>query len=367
MTFAPSVLDVERAAELKPHLQRLLETDYPLYFRALVSGEPVDTSEVFTAFVDAGLAAEADGVLTFNARCSRIGNDFIFTDRADYVGDDRVLYLSDNESLLRAQTLPDCRGLRVLDVGTGSGVQTVAAFRRGASSVVSVDINTRATEMARFNLRLNGLPADGVLLTDFNDLETEVAFDLMVSNPPFVPVPPDVRFMRSGASGHDGLDFVRLLLSRRTSLLVEGGTFCLVSISVGTLAFSELERIFVEHYRQESVRIDVQTIFSAPAPIEDFIDVFGDLSTADNWRKSLGASGFTHLHNVLVTVSNAPLSEFRRTALTRELPPIVENKGSVDWPDYFDEIRLARASAQGASLPSPDLSVVPGTGNSSRP
>ncbi|MCQ4122376.1 methyltransferase [Rhodococcus tibetensis] len=296
-----------------------------------------------------------------------MGTDFIFTDRADYVGEDRVLYLSDNESLLRAQTLPDCREGRVLDVGTGSGVQTVAAFRRGATSVVSVDINPRATDMARFNLALNGLPTDGVVLTDFAELESDAPFDLMVSNPPFVPVPPDTQFMRSGASGQDGLDFIRLLLERRTALLAKGGTFCLVSISVGPFAFSELERLLVADYHQESVRIDVQTIFPAPAPIEDFIDVFGDLSTANDWRKSLRAAGFTHLHNLLVTVSKAPLSEFRRTALARTLPPVGENKGSVDWPDYLDEVRLARASAQQTCSLSPGLDRASNTGNCPQP
>jgi hypothetical protein len=52
------------------------------------------------------------------------------------------------------------------------------------------------------------------------------------------------------------------------------------------------------------------------------------------------------LHNLLITVSPAPRWRFGRSELARDLPAPVEHKGSVDWPGYLDEIRLARASAR---------------------
>lgn len=48
-------------------------------------------------------------------------------------------------------------GLRVLDVGVGSGVLTIAAARHGASSIDALDVEPVAVRVAGENLALNGL------------------------------------------------------------------------------------------------------------------------------------------------------------------------------------------------------------------
>ncbi len=48
-------------------------------------------------------------------------------------------------------------GMRVLDVGTGSGILSLAAAKLGATEVVAVDVDSVAVEVARKNAELNGL------------------------------------------------------------------------------------------------------------------------------------------------------------------------------------------------------------------
>jgi release factor glutamine methyltransferase len=73
---------------------------------------------------------------------------------------------------------------RVLDLGTGSGVNAILAASRGAT-VVAVDINPHALEAARHNAAVNGV-ADRIEIRQsdvFSDVEGR--FDLIVFDPPF--------------------------------------------------------------------------------------------------------------------------------------------------------------------------------------
>ncbi len=73
---------------------------------------------------------------------------------------------------------------RVLDIGTGSGVNAILAAR-SARSVVAVDLNPLAVSAARLNAERNGV-SDRVEVRE-SDVFSNVdrAFDLIVFDPPF--------------------------------------------------------------------------------------------------------------------------------------------------------------------------------------
>ncbi|MEU8403176.1 methyltransferase [Nonomuraea sp. NPDC048892] len=73
-------------------------------------------------------------------------------------------------------------GDRVLDMGTGSGVNAVLAASR-AAEVLAVDINPRAVEAARRNAERNGVHVEVRLSDVFSAVEG--TFDLIVFDPPF--------------------------------------------------------------------------------------------------------------------------------------------------------------------------------------
>jgi len=71
-------------------------------------------------------------------------------------------------------------GIRVIDVGTGSGILAIAAHRLGAGSVLAVDIDPVAVQVAEENVRRNGVPVE-VRRATLDQVEEGEA-DLIVAN-----------------------------------------------------------------------------------------------------------------------------------------------------------------------------------------
>jgi methylase of polypeptide subunit release factors len=75
-----------------------------------------------------------------------------------------------------------------LDLGTGSGILSLAAARH-SDQVVATDLNQRAIDFTTFNARLNGIDNIEVLMGDCFAPVLNRRFDLILSNPPFFITP----------------------------------------------------------------------------------------------------------------------------------------------------------------------------------
>ncbi|MFJ7905241.1 HemK2/MTQ2 family protein methyltransferase [Streptomyces sp. NPDC096198] len=126
----------------------------------------------------------------------------------------RGVYRPQTDSLLLRRALR-CEGVtgrtEVLDLCTGSGLLAVEAARLGAR-VTAVDISWRAVAAARLNALLNGVP----LRVRHGDLDSPLGprrFDLVITNPPYVPAPGDAVPKGSARAWDAGIDG-RLLIDR---------------------------------------------------------------------------------------------------------------------------------------------------------
>lgn len=100
-------------------------------------------------------------------------------------------------------TRPPCTG-RVLELGTGSGVVLTALAQAGAREVVGVDIEDDAVARTRALLQSLGISTASVLRGDLWDPIGTQAFDLIVFNPPQLPVQrhvPPLPRLRSWSDG----------------------------------------------------------------------------------------------------------------------------------------------------------------------
>ncbi|MBO0741746.1 MAG: peptide chain release factor N(5)-glutamine methyltransferase [Hyphomicrobiaceae bacterium] len=123
-------------------------------------------------------------------------------------------------------------GLRILDVGTGSGclLLTLLAELPGAFGV-GTDVSVAALETARANaVRLGLGRSAGWLAGDLLD-PVRGRFDILISNPPYIPtsriaqVEPEVRRhdpLLALDGGLDGVSFFRRLSARVAQIVPEG-------------------------------------------------------------------------------------------------------------------------------------------------
>jgi ribosomal protein L11 methyltransferase len=73
-------------------------------------------------------------------------------------------------------------GVRVLDVGTGSGILALAAAKLGAASVLALDVSSVAVEAAQANVRANGLEDRVAVRLGSIEEASDERYDLVVAN-----------------------------------------------------------------------------------------------------------------------------------------------------------------------------------------
>ncbi|QMU76713.1 methyltransferase [Streptacidiphilus sp. PB12-B1b] len=160
------------------------------------------------------------------------------------------------EHLGRESLSPGCR---VLDLGTGSGAVAVAAARWGAA-VTAVDVSRRALAAAWINGALHGRRIS-VRHGDLLEPVRSRRFDVVVSNPPYVPGLserlPAHGITRAWEAGPDGRTLLDRICHQVPQVLVPGGVLLLVQSSIcgveltqKALSASGLETAVVARVRQ---------------------------------------------------------------------------------------------------------------------
>lgn len=142
----------------------------------------------------------------------------------------------------------------VLDLCTGSGIQALAILlstRYYDCNVTCVDINPRALQFTRFNAALNGLDVatiQGDLITGNMEGVWQNKYDLILANPPFIPVPPTKEILQRyglfSSGGPDGEIVLRNIIEQAgKSLSKENGLLAIVSEFMNPQDPALLERL----------------------------------------------------------------------------------------------------------------------------
>jgi len=133
---------------------------------------------------------------------------------------------------LALERLPEGVPLRIADLGTGSGAVALAlASERPLAQIVATDMSGDAIAVAAGNARQHGLANVAFRQGSWHAPLADERFDLIASNPPYIAsddphlAQGDLRFEPATAlaSGHDGLDDIRLIIAGAPAHLQPGG------------------------------------------------------------------------------------------------------------------------------------------------
>lgn len=185
------------------------------------------------------------------------------TERLVEVVLERSQEMTENREACQAPSEGEKRPLRILDLCTGSGciLLSLLHFIPGSSGL-GTDISARALEAAKANAAALGLEGRACFARgDMWDPAEGQQFDVIVSNPPYIPtgviptLEPEVRCGEPYAAldgGEDGLDFYRIIAQKAARHLCHGGFLFLES------GFDEAQAIqkLLSEQGFEDIRID---------------------------------------------------------------------------------------------------------------
>ena len=155
-------------------------------------------------------------------------------------------------SSITAKRIPKKVG-KVLDVGTGTGVQAIIAAKRGADKVVAIDIDDNCLSNARENVLFHGLNKIIEIRKSnlYSNIKNGEKFDLIISQLPFA----DVKY--ESDVGHFLFDFGfklhERLLKEGKKYLSETGT---IMIPSGDVANEPKLLALIKKYRYRIVNVD---------------------------------------------------------------------------------------------------------------
>lgn len=224
--------------------------------RLLVRNELVTAREAVAALGDelfefartSGLIEETEAGWRSLFRLYLVDDLYILADQPGATLD-IVMGVGLTTELLARAAYPPLRVDSVLDLGCGGGVLALL-MARAAERVVGTDFNPRAVAMAKVNSALNGIRNVEFREGDWFSSVAGERFDLIVSQPPFLPQRADearVTFMHGGARGDETAH--RLAPEMKDYLTERGVGFLLaemVTLPVGVTALIYSEPVDLE-------------------------------------------------------------------------------------------------------------------------
>lgn len=134
------------------------------------------------------------------------------------------------EQVLKAEK--NFKNPTILDLGTGSGAIAVSIAKNCEATITAIDVSKMALATAEANAKKNDVKIEFLHSNLFDGLKRKRKFDIIVSNPPYIPTKEIEKLDKNVREcdpvlaldgGEDGLDFYREIISKAPDRLNNGG------------------------------------------------------------------------------------------------------------------------------------------------
>jgi len=180
------------------------------------------------------------------------------------------VYEPAEDSFLFAENLQLDEGDRVVDIGTGCGILGIIAAER-AREVLAVDVNPYAVGCAKENAELNGVSDKMSFIQGdlFASIESEVKFDLILFNAPYLPSDPaedTLWFERAWSGGVAGREIIDRFIRESAKHVMQNGRILLMQSSLSNI--NETLRSFEQLDLKADVAVKLDLFFETVVLIE---------------------------------------------------------------------------------------------------
>lgn len=316
---------------------------YPEAYRSLFEDGVVEHSELpgdISPLRELGLIDLSDTMLLASKCIYPFDGMFILCDRPLNRNLDRVFPIFRDESILLAKWMTVRPGDVVLDLGTGSGVVALAAAKQGAKRVFASDVNNNAKEYFGITVQLNNLANQIEYVTSdvFDQLGSE-RFDVIASNPPFVPIPQSMEYYIHSDGGIFGTTIIERILKDSNTYLSSSGRLYMLALSLGGDSGWRVNSLMPT--RKEALNCDFE-YYSEPIYSEvsenlrDFVRFFGTAVDHSKWVSDLEAYGYDRLGYFAI---GSDASAESAKIIFQKLRNEQTSSGLLFWQDYIGTMK----------------------------
>jgi SAM-dependent methyltransferase len=215
---------LRRLREPSAHAMRMMSFGDPV--TAAEAGEVLGDVASLRGLIDAGLLVETDEGVVSAFVMKLVADLYVLSDDLS-AGGDAVMGAAPSTKTLAGIARPRGRAGTALDLGCGAGTVALALAQK-CDRVVATDVSARAVALARTNAALNGMANVECRCGDLFEPVAGESFDIVASQPPFVPrdeATGSTTFLFGGPRGDEIT--MRVLRGLRGSLSPRGTAFLL--------------------------------------------------------------------------------------------------------------------------------------------
>ena len=146
----------------------------------------------------------------------------------------------------------------ILEIGTGSGCIAIALKKHYDCNINAIDISSKAINLAKKNAIRNKVDIN-FRKQDINNYKSKVKFDLIISNPPYVPfnsiVDEKIKYEPSNAiyAKDNGIYFYKIILEKIHNNLNDN---YLIAFEIGDKEFIKIKEIILNYLPNSHIKLE---------------------------------------------------------------------------------------------------------------